>query len=182
MQTHTIAAYQALFHKYPFDFIILSAHQIENRELWNQDFQTGRSRADCYRRYYEELLALVQSYRDYSVLGHMDLISRYDKAGPYPFEDLRPILTEILKTVIAQGRGIELNTSSRRYGLEDLTPCRDILRLYRDLGGTIVTIGSDSHKREHLGAWVSDAQKELRDLGFSCHCTFDRMQPVYHPL
>ena len=59
----------------------------------------------------------------------MDLITRYDKAGTYPFEKLKPIFTEILKTVIADGKGIEVNTSSHRYGLSDLTPSRDILKL-----------------------------------------------------
>ena len=53
---------------------------------------------------------------------------------------------KILKTVIADGKGIEVNTSSYRYGLSDLTPSRDILKLYWELGGQILTIGSDSHK------------------------------------
>lgn len=48
-----------------------------------------------------------RNYHNYSVLGHMDLITRYDKAGTYPFEKCKPILTEILKTVIADGKGIE---------------------------------------------------------------------------
>lgn len=47
----------------------------------------------------------------------MDLIKRYDKAGLYPFEKARPMVAEILKTVIADDKGIELNTSSHRYGL-----------------------------------------------------------------
>ena len=59
------------------------------------------------------------------------------------------IITEILKTVIQDGKGIEINTSSRRYGLKDSTPSRDILKLYKELGGKIITIGSDSHKPEH---------------------------------
>ena len=59
----------------------------------------------------------------------MDLITRYDKAGTYSLKKLKPIFTKILKTVIADGNGIEVNTSSYRYGLSDLTPSRDILKL-----------------------------------------------------
>lgn len=182
MQAHTIDRYEKLFARYPFDFIILSVHEVEDKEFWNQDFQKGRSQQEYNERYYEELLYLVKHYHNYSILGHVDLITRYDEVGIYPFEKVKPVITEILKTVIADGKGIEVNTSSHRYGLKDLTPSRDILRLYRELGGRIITIGSDSHKPEHLGAYIDDTKQELRALGFTEFCTFDQMKPVYHPL
>ena len=127
MQAHTVEKYEKLFSRYPFDFIILSVHEIEDKEFWDQGFQNGMTQQEYNERYYEEMLYLVQNYHNYSVLGHMDLITRYDKAGVYPFEKLKPILTKILKTVIADEKGIEVNTSSHRYGLKDLTPSRDIL-------------------------------------------------------
>ncbi len=182
MQAHTIEKYEKLFARYPFDFIILSVHQVEDKEFWTQDFQRSRTQKEYNERYYEELLYLVQNYHHYSVLGHMDLIVRYDKEGIYPFEKLKPILTEILKIVIADGKGIEVNTSSHRYGLKDLTPSRDILRLYRELGGRIITIGSDSHKKEHLGAYIEETKQELKALGYKEYCTFDKMKPIYHEL
>ena len=120
----------------------------------------------------------MQHYHHYSVLGHMDLITRYDLSGIYPFKRLRPILTEILRTVIADGKGIEVN----RYGLSDLTPSRDILGLYQSLGGRILTIGSDSHKPAHLGAYIEETKQELKALGFGEFCTFEKMVPKYHPL
>ena len=182
MQVETIPKYRKLFLRYPFDFIILSVHQIENKELWTQEFQRGRSQEEYNQRYYAEILELVRQYKNYSVLGHLDLISRYDKMGSYPFEKIKPILTEVLKIVIADGKGIELNTSSHRYGLQDLTPSIDILKLYHDLGGRVITIGSDSHKKEHLGAYIWKARRTLKDLGYQEFCTFDRMQPVFHSL
>lgn len=95
----------------------------------------------------------------------MDLIVRYDEQGPYSFEKVKPIITEILKTVIADGKGIEVNTSNHRYGIADMTPSRDILKLYRELGGTIITIGSDSHKKEHLGAYIDWRKKNFVNWG-----------------
>ena len=77
---------------------------------------------------------------------------------------------------------IEINTSSHRYGLQDLTPSRDILRLYRDLGGRILTIGSDSHRKEHLGAYILDTMEEAKKLGFEEIYTFEQMQPIAHRL
>lgn len=182
MQAHTIDQYEKLFARYPFDFIILSVHEVEDKEFWNQEFQQGRTQQEYNEYYYKELLYLVKNYHNYSVLGHMDLITRYDKAGTYPFEKLKPLLTEILRTVIADGKGIEINTSSQRYGLTDLTPSRDVLKLYRELGGRILTIGSDSHKPEHLGAFIDETKQELKMLGFKEFCTFDKMKPVYHLL
>ena len=182
MQAHTIEKYENLFKRYPFVFIILSVHEIEDKEFWTQDFQRGKSQEEYNMRYYKELLYLVENYHNYSILGHMDLIVRYDEKGIYPFEELKPIITEILKTVINDGKGIEINTSSHRYGLKDLTPSKDILKLYKELGGEIITIGSDSHKKEHLGAYIDETKEVLKELGFKKFCTFEKMKPIYHSL
>ena len=182
MQVHTIDRYQKLYDRYDFDFIILSCHQVEDKEFWTQDFQRGRTQQQYNEHYYQEILDVITKYKDYSVLGHLDLIVRYDEKGVYPFEKLKPIITKILKQVIADGKGIEVNTSSHRYGLSDLQPSRAILKLYKELGGTIITIGSDSHKKEHLGAYIQDTKEELKKLGYTHYCTFDKMKPIYHEL
>ena len=122
IQTHTIKQFEDLFIKYDFDFIILSIHQIEDKELWNQDFQRNRPQKEVYEKYYQELLEVIRNYKNYSVLGHLDLISRYEMKNPYPFEKVKGIIKEILNTVIRDGKGIELNTSYHRYGLSDSTP------------------------------------------------------------
>ena len=182
IQTHTIPQFRALLTRYPLDFVILSIHQVENQEFWTQEFQRGRTQQEYNERYYEELLAVVQQYQGYSVLGHLDLITRYDEQGVYPFERVRPLVEAILRRVIADGKGIEVNTSSHRYGLTDTTPSVAILQLYRELGGTILTIGSDSHAPAHLGTHIEEARALLRDLGFRQFCTFEQMKPVFHPL
>ncbi len=180
MQIHTVSTYEKLFQSYPYDFIILSVHQIGDKEFWTQDFQKGLTQEQYQLRYYEEILNLVKSYKNYSVLGHLDLINRYDHAGVFPYEKLEPILTEILKTVIADGKGIEINTSCYRYGLNDLTPSRRILELYQKLGGTILTIGSDSHKKAHLGSHISETIDQLKVMGFRSICTYHKMKPIFH--
>lgn len=182
VQTHTIPEYEKLFRSYPFDFIILSIHQAGDQEFWTNEYQSGRTQQEYNEGYYKELLSVVQNYHNYSVLGHMDLIVRYDSYGVYPFEKLKPLLTEILKTVIADGKGIEVNTSNHRYGLSDMTPSRDILKLYKELGGTIITIGSDVIRRSTLGAYIDWAKEELRKLGYTQFCTFEKMQPIFHEL
>ncbi len=182
VQMHTIPQFEALFSRYPFDFILLSVHQVEDKEFWTQDFQRGRTQKEYNERYYEEMLNLVNHYHNYSVLGHLDLIVRYDEMGVYPFARVRPYIEEILKKVIKEGKGIEVNTSSHRYGLADSTPSKEILRLYRELGGEVITIGSDSHKPEHLGTYLEEAKGLLKSLGFLKFCTYKNMQPIFHDL
>lgn len=182
MQEHTIPKFEALFQEYSFDFIILSVHQVDDKEFWTQDFQRGKTQKEYNERYYEEMLALVKSYKNYSVLGHMDLMTRYDENGVYPFEKIKPYIEKILKIVIEDGKGIEINTSSHRYGLADTTPSIEILKLYRELGGAIITIGSDSHKPEHLGAYIDETKALLRELGFQKFCTYEKMKPIFHDL
>ena len=182
MQRHTIDDFEKLFKRYPFDCILLSVHQINDVEFWTGEYQKGKTQEEYNLEYYEELLYLVKHYHNYSVLAHLDLITRYDSAGIISFEVIKPVITEILKTVIADGKGIEFNTSWHRYGLQDTTPSKEILKLYKELGGEIITIGSDSHKSEHLGAYVEEAHKILRELGFTRFCTYDKMKPIFHRL
>ena len=132
--------------------------------------------------YYQELLDVVRQFKHYSVLAHMDLIVRYDKQGRYPFEAVKDYVAEILKTVIADGKGIELNTSYHRYGLDDTTPSADILRLYHDLGGELLTIGSDTHRPGQVGGYFAESCALLKAHGFKYFCTYDAMQPTLHPL
>ena len=69
VQTHTIPQFEALFRRYPFDFIILSIHQVEDKEFWTQDFQMGRTQREYNERYYEEMLRVVQQYKELQCPG-----------------------------------------------------------------------------------------------------------------
>ena len=183
MQVHTIKDFQKLFDKYKekFDFVILSCHQVNDKEFWTNEFQKGKSIDEYNAEYYEEIYRVMSRYSDYSILGHLDHIQRYNETI-YPFEKSREIIVKILKKVIEDNKGIEVNTSSFRYGLKELTPERDMLKLYHGLGGKIITIGSDAHKAENVGEHIPYIQEELRKIGFTDICTFDKMKPIFHKL
>ena len=183
MQVHTIKDFQKLFDKYKekFDFVILSCHQVNDKEFWTNEFQKGKSIDEYNAEYYEEIYRVMSRYSDYSILGHLDHIQRYNETI-YPFEKSREIIVKILKKVIEDNKGIEVNTSSFRYGLKELTPERNILKLYHELGGKIITIGSDAHKAENVGEHIPYIQEELKKIGFTDICTFDKMKPIFHKL
>ncbi len=181
-QAHHKKYFDNIFESYPFDFALLSFHQVEDKELWNQDFQSGKTQAEYNRIYFEEMFNTVNVFDNFSVLAHMDLMRRYDRFGEYPFANVKDIVEEILNLVISKGKGIEINTSSFRYKLKDLTPSIDILKLYRQLGGEIITTGSDSHRAEQVGTQIPYVRDVLKSLGYKYFCTFDRMKPIFNKL
>lgn len=185
IQTITIPQFEALYARYQdkLDFVLLSMHQVNNQEFWTGDFFRGRTQKEYNDAYYDEILRVQEQFPHYSVLAHLDLLARYDPAGPYPFEKEKDRIAAILERAIRDEKGIEINTSSWHYGLKDTQPSRQILRLYKDLGGRIFTFGSDAHRKEFVGDHFPDARKIVRDeIGIREFCTFDHMKPVFHPI
>lgn len=182
VQYETIPQYQRIAQDYPLDFILLSVHQIANKGYWNRQFQQGKTEAQYYHAYYQALYAIVQNFHDYNVLAHVDLIRRYDNNTGYDVMNDREMIEKILTYIIADGKGIEVNTSSIRYGIGDTTPAKSLLMLYKELGGRIVTIGSDSHKPIHLGAYVEEIKGKLKQLGFHEFATFEQRVACMHRL
>lgn len=185
VQKNTVSQFQKLFNTYKdkLDFTLLSMHQVDNKEFWTQDFQKGRTQKEYNEKYYQEILAIQKEFKDYSVLAHLDLLARYDEQGIYPFEKVEDIIMEILKQAIADNKGIEVNTSSFHYGLQDTQPSRAILKLYKDLGGRIITVGSDAHSTKYVADHLSDVYDILKnEIGYTEFCTFEKMHPVFHTL
>lgn len=182
MQMHTVEPFKRLYQSYQYDFILLSVHQVGDKEFWTGEFQEGHTELESYDIYYQELYDLVTTYHDYSCLAHMDLVRRYLDKETDQFAYCKPMIEQILKVVIADGKGIEVNTSSHRYGINGLTPSLEILKLYHELGGTIITVGSDSHQKDHLGAYIHESIMILKSIGFTHICSFDQMKPIFHEI
>ncbi len=184
IQSTTVEAYEKLFQRYQqeLDFVLFSMHQVNNLEFWNQNFQKGKSQQEYNEEYYREILKTMRLFKHYSVLAHLDLLVRYDQKGVYPFEKVKGIITEILKQAIVDGKGIEVNTSSYHYGLADSQPSRQILKLYKELGGQIITVGSDAHSTKYLGDHIKETYALLKELGYTQITTFEHMKPFFHDL
>ena len=133
------------------------------------------------RKYYDEILNVAKIYKNYSVIAHMDVIKRYDQQGEYPFEKIKDQIRQIFEVIIPDGKGIEINTSSKAYKLKSLMPSREILELYHEMGGEVITIGSDAHNEKRLGEDVKEMQELLKEIGFKGIYTFDQMKPIFHP-
>lgn len=182
VQAHTISMFEKDYQTFPFEFVILSNHQVDNKAYWNYAYQKGKTQEKIQRGYYEAVYDVVKKYKHYSVLGHLDVIKRYDEYGDYPDKNIMEIVEKILRQVIADGKGIEVNTSCYKYGLKDLMPSRAILKRYHELGGKVLTIGSDTHETVHLYDHIAEVREELKKIGFRQFCTFEQGKPVFWDL
>lgn len=162
-----------LLTQYPFDFVIGSIHVINHQEFEKNGYFVGKSKTQAHRDYFQACLDCAKTFDCFNVFGHYDYIERY---GPY--EDKKVDLTlyqdlidEFLKTIISKEIGLEVNTSGFKLRGEGF-PQSSILKRYYDLGGRIVTIGSDSHTSDRVGEHVNEVIKTLKKIGFEDVATF----------
>ena len=116
---------------------------------------------------------------------HIDYVIRYiiknysNVMTKIDYTEFKELLNEILISIIKNDKGIEINTSGIRYGLGTPHPNIEILKRYRELGGKIITIGSDAHKKEDLVSNFDIAYDMLETVGFNSIAVFYKRQPEF---
>lgn len=184
-----------LLNLYKFDFVIGSTHLVDNTDPYYDIFWEKTDEKTAIQKFYEATLENVKSGVDFDVYGHIDYITRYT---PY-MKKLRnsnlydedyylsitnnflDIIEAILKELVNNGKGIELNTSGLKYGLHHPHPHEKILKLYRELGGEIITVGSDAHESRHLGFGFDGVPEILKTCGFKYYTEFTNRRPEMLP-
>ena len=166
------------------DFVIGSVHMAGEKFKHFDLYYIEKNSETYYHRvidsYLEDVLRLARWGR-FSVLGHLTLPLRYmneNLGEQMTFDGHYDQCREIFRALIESGCGIECNTNR---GNEPL-PGPDILRLYRSLGGEIITLGSDAHRPEDVGCFIRQRQELLRTCGFRYFTTFERGRPLFQAL
>lgn len=161
---------------YDFDFIIGSSHLCHGLDPYYPAFYEGRTCGEAYSEYFQSILENIRKFTNFDVYGHLDYVVRYGphKDQSYSYEQHRDIFDGILKLLIENGKGIEINTGGLKSGLRDLHPCMGILKRYKELGGEIITIGSDAHETGNIGAYFHRAEEALRTCGFTYYTVFEK--------
>lgn len=165
--------------EWDFDFIIGSSHLIDGEDPYYPEYFQRLGDKNGILRYFESILANIKAYDGYDVYGHLDYAVRYSKAKSYAPADYAEITDEILKALIDKGKGIELNTAGLKYGLGWAHPHPELLKRYRELGGEIITVGSDGHKAEHYAYGFDRAGEILRAAGFEYYSVFRKRKPEF---
>ena len=167
-----------------FDFVIGSIHNVQKQDLYTK-FTQNKCKHDCIQGYLLDLQECVTNFDGYSVVGHFDVIRRYikdedDEDNTINFEDYLDITTEIFKTLIHKGKGIEINTSGLRKGLGATSPSIEFVKRFCQLGGEILTIGSDAHIPTEIGQDLEAAVVIAKAAGFKYLTTFAQGKPEFH--
>lgn len=181
LQPHLGEFYSRYTKAYPFDFVIGSVHVIMSKDPYYTGFFDGISDEQAYEKAWEETLENIKVVQDFDVLGHLDYIVRYGKkkAADYSYVRYADQIDEILRHLIENGKGLELNTAGLKYGLPFAHPHPDVLKRYRQLGGEIVTVGSDAHRREHLAYDFAKVNEILTACGFNYYTEFKERKPIF---
>ena len=181
LQPHLRDALEFYTENHDFDFIIGSSHICNRKDPYYPEFFEGRSEDEAHQEYFESILECVKETPYFDVYGHLDYVVRYGptKNQNYSYQKHADIIDRILRTIVESGKGIELNTSGFRSGLGQPNPCIDILKRYKELGGEIITVGSDAHKPEHVGADFDKACTILKDCGFQYYTIFEKRAPEF---
>lgn len=181
LQPHLADWHGELLSGYPFDFVIGSSHVVRDIDPYEDEFYEGRSEADAYQEYFEEISRNLDAFSGMDVYGHIDYVVRYgpNKNRFYSYQRYSDILDEILKKIVDRGIGIECNTGGIKYGLGHPNPCEDVLRRYRELGGEVVTIGSDAHRPAHVAYAFGQIPEILKSCGFRYYAIFKDRRPEF---
>ena len=183
MTADNVAQFQKDLQRRPFDFVLGSIHFVDNLDVYFEEYWSDKTVFQSERRYLEATLECVQIHNDFDVLAHLTYIAKthcHPAPRPVPFAEHREIIDEILRIVAAKGKGLELNTSGMdRCG--GFLPTADYFRRFKELGGEIVTIGSDAHTVSRVGQYSFEACKILKEI-FGHVCTFAGREPIFHKL
>jgi len=166
----------------PLDFVLGSVHWID-REFIDGAYFARHSPAEAYAAYFATVEQAVASGL-FDAIGHFDLPKRHSVArhGPFDPRPHWPQIERILRLMVEQGTALEINTSGWRLAVGEPHPAEAILRRYRELGGTRITIGADSHRAADLGRDIARAHDLARAAGFAHLTRFVERQPVLIPL
>lgn len=180
-QPHLLFQINEVLNKYKFDFVINSVHIIDHMDPYTGEFFRGKTQHQAYERYLQEILYSITSYDDFDIIGHIGYVARYGafEDKPLKYKDYSDIIDEILIAAITKGKGIELNTSGLRSDLHSPIPGYDVFDRYFELGGEIVTIGSDSHFVDHIGHSFKEAIDYLKNIGFKHVVHYEGKKPVF---
>jgi histidinol-phosphatase (PHP family) len=169
------------------DFVLASAHSINNIDPFDPAFYAGKTIGQAFQGYISSILTGIKrlSPELYCSVGHIDFPAK----GAHSEKDSRLFykyaadeIDALFKYIIPLGKCIEINTASyRNLGGLDL-PGEDWLRRYAQLGGEFVTFGSDAHSPEYIAYRLDDAAELARNAGIKYYATFDRMVPTFHKL
>ncbi len=169
-----------LLAEHPYDFVLGSTHVVDELDPYYQEYWDLPG--DRLLRYFEDIRTNVAEHKNFDSLGHLDYIIRYlpdsvSLVKNYAVRDYADLIEETLRTLIFRGQALEVNTAGLRKGLSFPHPKEEILLRYKELGGELLTLGSDAHYPKDVGADIKRCAELLKELGFRYYAVYKERKP-----
>lgn len=180
LQPHLVERINKDYQSFPFDFIIGSTHSIKGYDTEAKELFEGRTPEECIREYLELEYENLLMTETIDAFGHIDFILRDvpGKNNGFTYAKYSDILDEILKLAIKRSQAVEINTKSLVIGMRDSSPGKETFKRYKELGGELITFGSDAHFPERIGACFDIAGDILKNCGFKHYNVFVQHKPI----
>ena len=165
-----------------FDFIIGSIHMINHKDIFSGEYFDGLTEDEAYDIYLKETLDAIIACRTFDVLGHLDLVYRYIPQSEHkkkPIEKYRHHFEKIFSFLINDNKGIEINTSGLRFEIRETNPGIELLQLYHDMGGQLITFGSDAHKPQYVNFSIKQTMEMAKSIGFKYYTVYSKRTPKF---
>ena len=180
LQKHLKDRLNKYIEDYPFDFVIGSMHLINGEDPYFGKIFERIGDEEAYREYFRATLEVLKDAPAIHTLGHLDYVVRYgkNKDKEYSYEKYSHEIDAVLECLIEKQIALEVNTAGLRM-LTFTNPHPDVIRRYRQLGGEMITIGSDGHTPEVLGYGFEKIPEILKACGFGYYTVFRDKKPQF---
>lgn len=152
----------------PYDVILGSLHWNKNESVFERSYFNNRTMRTIAEMYYAEMLEMVEA-GGFNVLSHMDVYKRmgYQVYNHFDIREFEEFVRPVLEACVRQGIAPEINTTGLRLSVCQTHPTVDAIRWYREVGGELLTVGSDSHRTDHTGYALDQAMAIAKAAGFT---------------
>lgn len=181
LQPHLSKEHSEFIKQLPYDFIIGSEHITNQKDPYYPSFYADRSEYEAYSEYFEDIITNLKAFSNIDSFGHLDYVVRY---GPntnkdYSYLKYSDYIDSILNLLVANGIALEINSAGYKYGLGAPNPCKDIVCRYKELGGELITVGSDAHDKNRIAADFDKVEALLKSCGYNYYCIYKNRKPTF---
>ncbi|MBO5176909.1 MAG: histidinol-phosphatase HisJ family protein [Lachnospiraceae bacterium] len=170
---------------YSFDFVLGSVHLLDNDDPYYESYWQNRTAKDILSKYFSDMLTSLKEYDNFDSLGHLDYLIRYIPPycgeKDYIFREHQEVMDEIFKLLISKDKALEINTAGLIKGLPCFHPKLETLKRYLELGGKLISIGSDGHSPDKIATKFKETEELLRSCGISGYYVYKKRIPEYIP-
>jgi histidinol-phosphatase (PHP family) len=153
---------------------------VRGLDPYGNEFWEKYELRQAFEQYLAECIECAKQFDFYDVFGHLGYVSKFcpHEDALMRYTDYKEAIEEVLRTLVEKGKGLEVNTSGIK-NTGSAMPEAPILKRFFELGGEIVTVGSDAHEQSAVGRSADETLAILKSIGFKYVCAYDKRRPRF---